>query len=100
MAQTFLQPICRVLPVTLFMNYGAKILQDVIAKYAYQIIDFGEKFFIPHGGVAIIGTGSLPLWLLRGQPIGRWLFHSYVEEYFCNGPEHLRNYFKFIVECD
>jgi len=52
------------------------------------------------GGVRLIGMGSLPMWMVRGRPIGRWLFQSYVEEYLCNGAEHLRNYLDFTVELD
>jgi len=100
MAQTFVQPFCRILPLSLLLKYAAKTLQDVMIKYADQLIYFGEKFVVPCGGVALMRVGSIPMWTLRGQPIGRWLFHGYVEEYFCNGPEHLRNYFKFIVELD
>jgi len=72
----------------------------VIMKFGDQIIVFGERVFIPFGGVTIIGICTLPMWLLRGQPIGRWLFCAYVEEFFCNGPEHLRNLLNFIVELD
>jgi len=99
-AETFLQPFCRILPLSLFLKYALRTTRNVIWKFADEIINFAEKYVIPFGGVTIFGIGSLPMWISRGRPVGRWLFQAYVEEYLCNGPEHLRNYLSFTVELD
>merc|ERR1719320_2053181 len=61
LAQTFLQPFCRIPPASFFFKYTLRTLRHVIMKFADEIISFGEKIVIPYGGVALIAIGSLPV---------------------------------------
>lgn len=92
MAKTFLHPICRFLPTSLFLKYGDPSRRDHEVWrsnhcFRRKLFDsFWRSFY-----------HSLPIWLLRGRPMGRWLFSAYLEEVFCNGSKHLRNIFEHSV---
>jgi len=60
-AETFLQPFCRIPPLSLFCKWTLRTLRTLVWKFADEIITFAEKYVIPFGGVAIFGIGSLPM---------------------------------------